>query len=177
MPSYYEFEVSLQGVEPRIWRRFRLADAASFLDLHDAVQRACGWDDSHLFAFRGPGGRDLAGIPTEDSWGTPTPDARAVPLASFFGVARRCEYEYDFGDTWLHDVRCEQSVKLPQRFHRRLLDGARAFPPEDCGGLPGYEDCLRVASGGDDPDGLGDWLGDWDPERFDLDRVRSGFDR
>lgn len=177
MPGYYELEVSLQWVEPRIWRRFQLADVASFLDLHQAVQLVCGWQDTHLFSFRGPDGEDVAGVAGDDGWGVPQPDAATVPVASFFTQQRLCLYEYDFGDSWLHDVALERVVQLSERFGRRLLDGARAFPPEDCGGLPGYEDCLRVVAGGDDPDGLGDWLGDWDPERFDLDETRRGFDR
>lgn len=177
MPSYYEFDVSLQEIEPRIWRRFQLAEDATFLDLHEAVQTACGWENSHLFVFRGEDGGDIAGIPTDDDWGEPIPDAATVRLAHFFDRQRQCLYEYDFGDSWLHDVRLERVAKLPQRFHRRLVDGARAFPPEDCGGLPGYEDCFHVAGGGDDPEGLSGWLGGWDPERFDLDRVRGLFDR
>jgi len=126
MPGYVELEVSLQLVEPRIWRRFQLVDVASFLDLHEAVQSACGWEDAHLFAFRGPGGAEVAGVPGDDGWGAPAPDAATVPVASFFIQQRLCVYEYDFGDSWLHDVRLERAVRLPQRFQRRLLDGAAA---------------------------------------------------
>ncbi|MGH8897220.1 MAG: IS1096 element passenger TnpR family protein [Egibacteraceae bacterium] len=66
-----------------------------------------------------------------------------------------------------------RATDLPERFHRRLLDGGRAFPPEDCGGLWGYEKCVRVACGGEDPEGRREWLGDdWDPEVFDLESTQ-----
>ena len=37
MPTYFEFEVSLQGIKPRIWRRFQLRATATFADLHWAI--------------------------------------------------------------------------------------------------------------------------------------------
>ena len=45
MPEYFEFEVELTGVKPRMWRRFLVPKAATFLDLHQAIQDACGWLD------------------------------------------------------------------------------------------------------------------------------------
>lgn len=107
----------------------------------------------------------------------PEPDAARVALTSHFGQeGQHCRYEYDFGDSWIHGVLLIGIVELPDRFERRLLDGARAFPPEDCGGLPGYEDCARVARGGADPEELAGWLGDWDPDRFALITLRRSFD-
>jgi hypothetical protein len=103
MPDYYEFDVRLQHIEPTIWRRFQLPTDASFLDLHYAIQAACGWDNAHLYAFRTTRGRTIAGIPM-DTWGTPDPDAAEVRLSTFFSGSPKCIYEYDFGDSWLHDV-------------------------------------------------------------------------
>ncbi|MGH8887068.1 MAG: plasmid pRiA4b ORF-3 family protein [Egibacteraceae bacterium] len=176
MPTYYEFDIALEEVEPRIWRRLQLPADATFLDLHDAIQDACGWQNYHLFAFRDEYGESIAGIP-DDEWGEPDPDAAKVLVADFFESERRCLYEYDFGDSWVHEVELRRIVESSERFERRLLDGARAFPSEDCGGVQGYEECVEVARGGEDPEGLRDWLGDWDPERFDLDQVRQAFDR
>lgn len=90
-------------------------------------------------------------------------------------------YEYDFGDSWQHTVQLIGVATLEERFTRRLVDGARAFPPEDCDGPPGYEDVVAVASGGQaqyhDTDTLRRWYGDWDPEAFDIEAVRERFDR
>ncbi len=187
MPKYFEFEVSLPDVKPRIWRRFLLKTrAATFHDLHMAIQDACGWENCHLFCFRSVKGRDvsdIAGVPFDDPFGTPTPDAKKVKLASFFGEekSKKCEYEYDFGDSWLHEVKLRGIVDGPEKFTRKLLAGKRAFPPEDCGGVPGYYHCLDVFEGvedvEDDDDDFREWLGDWDPARFDLEETRKRFDR
>jgi hypothetical protein len=169
MARYFEFEVSLRDIKPRIWRRFLIAEKARFVDLHEAIQDACGWLNCHLFAFYDRKGRSIAGLP-DDEYGEPDPDARKVALTAYFGegVEKVCRYEYDFGDSWEHDVKLAREVELPEKFGRKLLDGARAFPPEDCGGIGGYEECVRVARGGKDREGLREWMGDWDPERFDL---------
>jgi hypothetical protein len=178
MPRYYELEVSLREAKPRIWRRFWIAEKASFLDLHEAIQDASGWSNCHLFSFRDPEDEPLAGLP-DDEYGAPDPDAKKVKLRGYFeaGEGARCTYLYDFGDGWEHDVKLLRAVELPEKFGRRLLGGARAFPPEDCGGIPGYEDCVRVAKGGKDPDGLREWMGDWNPERFDFKEMARHFDR
>jgi hypothetical protein len=169
--SAYEIEVTLVGVSPRIWRRFQLTAEASFLDLHLALQAVCGWDNDHLFAFRTPDGTTIADAGFEDPFGARAPDAATVGVNSYFAHAERCTYEYDFGDGWLHELRVVGRITRPLDHRLRLLDGARAFPPEDCGGLPGYHACLEVAAGGADPDDRADWLGDWDPEAFDLEEV------
>jgi hypothetical protein len=74
-------------------------------------------------------------------------------------------------------------VELPERFKRRLVGGQRAFPPEDCGGIWAYERCL-VTVGALKADGFDEteieetreWLGDWDPEAFDLEAAKTDFD-
>jgi hypothetical protein len=173
----YEFEVTLVGVKPRIWRRFQIAAGFTFADLHLALQAVCGWENDHLFAFRTPDGADIAGVPFDDPFGVPAPDATTIPIDSYFSGRDRCVYEYDFGDGWVHEVRVVDRITEPVDHQLRLLDGARSFPPEDCGGLPGYHACLEVAEGGDDPDDRAEWLGDWDPEAFDLDEVARRVDR
>ena len=177
MPLYHEFEVSLLGIKPRIWRRFLLRSTATFADLHNAIQ-ACGWDNCHLFVFRDRMGRPVAGIPDAES-DEPDPDARRVKLSSHLGEGkeRTCVYEYDFGDSWEHEVKLRGTAELPDSFERRLLAGARAFPPEDCGGVPGYEDCVRFATTGRGPKHLREWLDDWTPEAFDVEEAKREFDR
>lgn len=173
MPRYYDFEISLAGVEPKIWRRLQIRSTATFLDLHDAIQAACGWENDHLFAFRTKGRRNVAGLALDES----EPDAAEVELSSFFNRHRTVLYEYDFGDSWLHKLALRGATDVPESFHRRLLDGGRAFPPEDCGGMWGYEECVRVVRGGEDPEDRREWLGDWDPDAFDLETTRRRFDR
>lgn len=172
----YEFDVHLTGVSPAVWRRLRIKADATFGDFHRAIQHACGWMESHLFAFHGPDGRAIAGSSFDDGWGDPDPDAEVVSLAGFFERNDICRYTYDFGDNWEHDIVVRQRIDQAVGYHRRLIDGARAFPPEECGGLYGYEQCVQVATGGPDEEDLAAWMGNWDPEAFDLGRHKRHFD-
>lgn len=184
MPEYLAIEVSLNDVEPRIWRSFLIVANATFYDLHEAIQAACGWTNSHLFVFRDAGGRkDIAGVPDPD-YDHRVPDALMVKLNSYFKLRgpKACEYEYDFGDSWMHEVVLQDRLTLDDTFVRRLTGGERAFPPEDCGALDGYERCVAFARDGHDPWGDGDeefaeWLGDWKPEQFLLAGMKKSFDR
>lgn len=109
------------------------------------------------------------------------PDAGKVRLTSHFTQkGANCLYVYDFGDGWHHVVEFKQVAEMPERFTRRLVDGARAFPPEDCGGVWGYARCLAalgLVDAGDfdagDLEETREWLGDWNPEEFDLASVRD----
>lgn len=176
MAHYYDLTITLDHIRPPLWRRILLADDATLLDLHRAIQDACGWEHYHLFEFSSTTGERLAGVPDEEDE-TLVRHAATVPLSAVVDAERATlRYVYDFGDTWQHTVRCEGVVKSDERFHRRLLGGARAFPPEDCGGLGGYAQCVDVARGGEDEEDLREWLGDWDPDRFDLQAARGAFD-
>lgn len=187
MPRYYEFEVSLQELQPRIWRRFLLRTTSTFAQLHQAIQQSFGWQECHLWEFRLPTylGRPIAGLPGGEEYDRPTPDAKTVKLNTYFTgkrVVEWCEYLYDFGDDWIHDVKLVAVHSDKESFKRRLLDGERAAPPEDCGGPPGYErmvdfiDTGEDACGGD-PEGLAIWLGGWRPDAFDLSAAKDTFDR
>ena len=190
MPKYLEFEVSLQEVNPKIWRRFQLRDRATFLQLHEAIQDSAGWWNYHLFLFRNPNldrGEDMiAGISSdedEDTYGGPLPDARLVKLVSYFNASNRsCEYEYDFGDGWICDVKLVQEITEVDIFKRKLLGGERAFPHEDSGGISGYERFSEIAKKKRDPYGedvkeLLKWLGGWHPEKFDYSTTKQYFDK
>jgi hypothetical protein len=171
-----------------LWRRILVRKAATFSNLHAAIQASCGWQDCHLFAFRTPDMRKtIAGIPGDD-FGEAVPDAKDVRLDAYFGRKGKdaCIYEYDFGDGWLHEVVLEGIETHPEHFFRRLLDGAGVFPPEDCGSVPGYERCLAaladkgwtrdLGTAGDRMELL-EWLGEWRPDSFDLAALKQRFDR
>jgi len=103
-----------------------------------------GWQDCHLWEFEAAGRRYG---PTDPGW----PDdevaaARNVKLGALIdrGV-RALAYTYDMGDDWLHDVAVE-AVELAQPAvkYPRFLAGAGRCPPEDVGGLPGFEQFLEA---------------------------------
>lgn len=187
MPRYYEFEVALQEIQPRIWRRLLLRTTATFADLHKAIQDSFGWMNYHLWEFRLPTwqGRPIAGLPGGEEYDRPTPDAKRVKLNTYFTgkrVVEWCEYAYDFGDDWIHDVKLVAVRSEKESFRRRLLQGDRACPPEDCGGTRGYERMVHYVQTGEDRDGdegvdLGSWLNGWRPDGFDLAAAKAAFDR
>jgi hypothetical protein len=187
MPRYFDFKVSLSDIQPDIWRRFLLAENATFEDLHEAIQDAFGWESDHLFEFRDKKGKNaIACADIDDEFSDEdAPAAGELTLASFFTKkGTKCQYVYDFGDDWKHAVELVGVVELPDKCERRLLGGARACPPEDCGGVWGYEECVKVASmseeeaekEGDDCVERKEWVGDWNPEAFDLQVAKKEFD-
>ena len=93
MPKYFELEIALQEVHPRVWRRLVLPASASFSQLHKAIQESFGWQDCHLWEFRLPTfrGRPIAGLPCGEEWGRPTPRAGQVNLSDYFWGLRATE--------------------------------------------------------------------------------------
>ena len=191
MPRYLELEISLSWIEPRIWRRILIRAEASFAALHEAIQDSFGWQYCHLWEFRRDGAEQapIAGLPSPSGelvgCGPPVPDAERTELSHYFGRKprpSRCFYVYDFGDSWEHEVKLVGTVDEPEAFERRLISGKRACPPEDCGGVDGYERMVQFIETGEDPWGddaeeLAEWVGDWRPEGFDVEQVRRRFDR
>lgn len=187
MPTYFEFLISLQDIEPSIWRHLLVPTTGTFAQLHTAIQDSFGWENSHLWEFRLPGidGHPLAGLRVEDDFeDRDVPDAHAVNLNAHFAgkvAVESCEYLYDFGDGWTHEVKLQSVRSDPERFKRRLLGGARSAPPEDCGGVGGYERAVHFRETGediwDDPKGFAAWLGDWRPDGFEFAEAKARFDR
>lgn len=178
-----QFKLTLRGTRPQIWRRIQVPVSYTFWDLHVAIQDAMGWADSHLHAFRieNPDSKSLEvlGIPDEEWFAgqqATRPGWEVQILDYFQSLGAKAEYEYDFGDSWIHDVVLEEMLP-PERGaeYPRCVAGQRACPPEDCGGIPGYRELIEVMN---DPAherraDLVEWLGkDYDPESFDAAHIR-----
>lgn len=86
MSRFFEFDVALQEIQPRIRRRFLIRTTSTFAQLHKAIHQSYGWWDNHLWEFRLPtyNGRPIAGLPTDEDFGRPTPDAREVNRRGYF---------------------------------------------------------------------------------------------
>ena len=181
--TVHQFKITLDDIRPVIWRRIQLPSEATFWDLHCAINDAMGWEDAHLHEFQLGNKRDSQriGIPAEDDspWGGD--DALAdwdVPIATHFATAgTHCNYLYDFGDGWTHKIKLEAiTPREPKTRYPRCLDGARACPPEDCGGPPGYEQICTALADPTNADGdieeLLEWFADYDPEAFDPAKVK-----
>jgi len=175
-----QIKVTLQEIEPAIWRRLEVPAEIKLARLHVALQAAMGWQDYHLHAFRI--GEVEYGVPDPDSepMGVPLKDDRRATLRSLVNAGDSFVYEYDFGDGWEHDIQVEAVLSpRPRTLYPRVVDGARACPPEDVGGIPGYEEFVKALR---DPRHKGhDSMlesagGSFDPEAFDIDAANRELD-
>lgn len=174
----YQLRVALRYIKPPIWRRVLVPDNWLLGDLHPVLVATMGWGGYHLHAFRFGGGFN----PTEYSThqmvvecGPRILDEDQVLLGSLIRrKGQTFSYEYDFGDSWQHEVKVEKILPYdPGMALPVCLAGARACPPEDCGGFPGYTNVLRVLKNAEteEDNDLRDWVSPYDPEHFDLEAV------
>lgn len=177
----YQFKIFLEGIKPKIWRRIQVPEDYTFWDFHVAIQDAMGWEDYHLHEFEivnpQTGERNLIGIPFDDDWGdVAVLPGWKIPISSYFSASnKKATYQYDFGDSWDHKITLEKILPLdPGATYPRCLAGERSCPPEDCGGIWGYEELLEIMK---DPHHEEykermEWLGDgFDPEDFNPDSI------
>lgn len=171
-PRLITMRIELEEIRPRIWRRFRVADSTNLGRLHIVIQKVMGWTDSHLHAFEIDGRR--FGILAPD-WPDDMSDETPICLSRLIDRGVGCfSYEYDFGDGWWHEIAIEHVTVANGEDRRPLcLGGERAAPPEDCGGVDGYEKLLETLfdPGDREFDHLRRWAGSWQPEAFDLEAV------
>jgi hypothetical protein len=170
----YELHVELQGIEPLIWRRLLVPAGMTLPQLHHLLQRAMGWTTSHLHSFT-VGDRTFGQSHLDEDDDLEMLDERRHTLEGALGSAREIEYLYDFGDSWDHRIAVKPLVRpSPHRAYPLCTGGARAAPPEDVGGAPGYEEFLEAIK---DPDHeeherMLEWIGGaFDPEGFDLNAI------
>jgi hypothetical protein len=161
-----ELTITLADVHPPVWRRIAVPGSLTLRELHAVLQTAMGWEDAHLHLFRVG---DVLYGDVEDFPGDPG-DEETTTVADVACTANEFSYEYDFGDGWEHTIQVGQRLPAVGLGTPHCLDGARACPPEDCGGAPGYERLLEVLADPDQPEHgeLTEWVGgEFDPEAFD----------
>ncbi len=129
----YQLRVWLREISPAIWRRLLVRSDSTIADLHYAIQITMGWTDFHLHQFIIHGKRyGVSRI--GGTWFADDPEqVRLCDLQ--FREKERFLYEYDFGDLWQHEIRVEKKLPIdPKKTYPVCIGGARATPPEDCGG-------------------------------------------
>ncbi len=180
--NVYEFKITLLGIRPPIWRTIRVPETYTFWDLHVAIQDSMGWMDYHLpeFEVTDPStSRNVTiGIP-DDSFD----DERDIlpgweqKIAAYYSPKNpKAAYLYDFGDDWAHEVKLEKILTREEGLRYPVcVAGERACPPEDCGGIWGYQNFLKIIANPAHKEHTEtlEWAGgSFDPENFDPKGVR-----
>lgn len=189
MPRVYQLKITLEDIEPPIWRRILVPANITFAKLHKIIQAAFGWQDYHLYNF------DFAdfviALPDPDFapgelYGKPEKNPRKAKVDQLVQVGETFIYEYDLGDSWMHEVIVEKILEAQAGVHYPVcVDGARHRPPEDVGGTGGYEEFCRIIADKDDEE-YEDMLiwaekdtggRKFDPEYFYLNEVNRALSR
>jgi Plasmid pRiA4b ORF-3-like protein len=177
--TVHELQVTLLDVSPPVWRRLRVPSALPLSTVHAVIQLAFGWEDKHLHEWRA--GDITYGLSDEDSWGEELADESSAILAEVAPLDAAIHYDYDFGDGWEHLVEVlsvsPYNADVPPV---ACLAGARACPPEDCGGPEGYEHLLDAYRDPDDAEhelAVEQMPEGWDPDEFDLRKVNADLEQ
>ena len=172
--TVYQLKITLRESQPPIWRRIQVKDC-TLDELHAHIQTVMGWTNSHLHQFKV--GEQFYGDPMlmqenfeefsyEDSTTTNLSDIIPDNAKKFKFI-----YEYDFGDSWYHEILFEGCPKEePGKQYPLCVKGKRACPPEDCGGIWGYPAFLEAIENPDHErhEELLEWIGgSFDREAFD----------
>lgn len=171
----YQVKVGLRGAKPPIWRRLLVPADVSLDRLHDVIQAAFSWHGGHIHVFETPYG-EFGRADRELGHRAEAP----VTLEQVAPQAKdKIQYTYDFGDDWVHEIVVEKVLdRDPALAYPRCTGGRRAAPPDDCGGIWGYEELVEVLADPQHPEHEErlEWLGlddasRFDPAAFDVDEV------
>lgn len=177
-----ELKIELEGAKPKIWRTFQVEADTTFSQLHKIIQKVMGWEDYHMYDFTVAktniidprGGSDFG-------TGRDVEKANKVKLSDFIEKkGQKFSYMYDMGDSWEHKLTVKNLFEVENDTnYPKVLEGERACPPEDCGGIWGYMELLEILKDPKHPEyeeRIEDWLGeDFDPENFDVEEVNKKF--
>ena len=195
----FQFKIQLAGMtDPKIWREFVVNENITFHDFHYIIQICMGWENYHMYQFSptGYGSYPCMELKTSDSDAEFSPisnlkkgyeltyDSSKAKLSDYFSAkGQKITYIYDFGDDWKHVISLKK-IWPDATDHPMVVAGGGKCPPEDCGGVWGYENLIKTVSDPKDPEyeDMREWLGMeegdvWDAEEFDMVVVNEGLGR
>ena len=168
----YQIKIELVDSNPLIWRRVIIPADVTFKRLHDTIQFSMDWWDRHLYEFEFPQEKlritndgetyeefkfyqkkykDKALTKRNDPHGmiahileTTIRQPQTIKIDRYLEKYKIITYVYDFGDDWQHKIELEKIIDDYEFGYPTILEGDGACPPEDVGGIPGYEEFLRV---------------------------------
>ena len=175
----YRLKIELSDSRPKIWRTFEVNSNMVLPDFHKVCQTVMGWLNEHLYMFISG---DIPYQPKDEFTESFAEDfGNVIPLYPkkefeemtleeiLNNDCKEIEYMYDFGDGWEHTISLEEQ-KEGELKYPVCISGKKNCPPEDCGGLWGYKDLLKILKKGPDHneyDNIMEWLGgEFDSEYF-----------
>jgi hypothetical protein len=181
----YQVKITLKDIEPPIWRRFVVPMDIDLVRFHKIIQMVMGWQNAHLHLFKIDSLRFTNPYEPSLLEELTAIDSRHVKLSHIVPINKPyrkkahlvMQYEYDFGDSWEHEIVFE-TVVYPdtQQQGAKCLEGKRACPPEDVGGIFRYQYFLEAMADPNHPEHeeLMEWYGEsFDSEAFDIDTVNK----
>lgn len=174
----YLLDIRLDNCCVDVWRAVEVSSDILLPDLHQVIQAAMGWWNEHLHQFMQNKIYYMSKESVEENmnFGMCNVDMVAYEQIHLFELLKRknshLEYEYDFGDSWKHTITLLERRSYAEGESRKpkLMTGENACPPEDCGGIWGYQDVVEATKHkrSERYKELKDWLGeDFDPYQFD----------
>jgi hypothetical protein len=183
--KYYQVKISIEHVQPVIYRRLLIPDHIPFTKFHKIIQNAFGWENQHLYLFDLP---DCI-IKEKDpyfSFDKVEKHPVSVSIDDYMKVKSSFIYEYDFGDSWRHIIKVEKEVYMDEDpGYPYCLEGTRNCPPEDIGGPGGYEYFVSIINNPEHEEfeHMMQWAAEvtgqheFDPEHFNLKEINRKLKR
>jgi hypothetical protein len=164
----YEILIKLKGTNPQIWRQVQVDASISLDKLHHIIQASMGWTNSHLYSF------SIDDIeyshPDFSDADFLYADSTKYKLKDF--ADERILYVYDYGDYWEHEVEIIRKLDRIEFLKAVCIDGKGKCPPEDVGGIHGFEEFLNIMADKNHPERESyiEWCG----EEFDINDFSTG---
>ncbi len=168
----YQIKIKLADSDLVIWRRVIIPADVTFKRLHDTIQFSMGWFDSHLYEFdfleeklrvtndeeayeeykfnkEKYKGKKLTQYNDPHGFierilGTAIRQPQTVKIDKYIEKYTSIDYVYDFGDDWRHQITLEKTLDDYEFGYPTVIEGEGACPPEDVGGISGYEEFLKA---------------------------------
>ena len=176
MAGVYQIHVEIKGIEPKIWRQFKVNDSYTLKDLSFVINYMFDWYGIHLSEFRID--EQTYGMTHSDNgMESEIKEGDTIKLRDLnLKTGIKFKYIYDMGEWWEHTITIENHEKGAGLIYPICIAGERNAPPETCGGIPGYTTLLEVLKNENHPERelFQDLLDeDWDPEEFDIDLLNN----
>ena len=175
----YQIQISLNYFKSKIWRRLLIPSDLLLSDFHKIIQTSMGWKNSHLHHFIKNQTFYSERLYDDDLWDDfDNVDYRKIKISDLLKEENeKIIYEYDFGDSWNHDIILEKILTRDNQLKYPIcLSGKMNCPPEDCGGIGGYSEMLEILKQPDheEYESYIEWLGgEFDPEYFNMNEVNE----